>query len=69
MFPKLETDRLILREITYDDVEDVFACFSNQEILRHYGQDPLQKIDQARGFIDFFAKSFKEKKVCDGESK
>ncbi|WP_193065045.1 GNAT family N-acetyltransferase [Oceanobacillus oncorhynchi] len=62
MFPKLETVRLILREITYDDVEDIFACFSNQEVLRHYGQDPLEKIDQARGFIDFFAKSLEEKK-------
>ncbi|MEC1416877.1 GNAT family N-acetyltransferase [Bacillus haynesii] len=62
MFPTLETERLILREITYDDAEEIFACFSNHNVTRFYGQDSLETIDQARGFVDFFAKNFEEKK-------
>ncbi|MED1741057.1 GNAT family N-acetyltransferase [Bacillus swezeyi] len=62
MFPNLETERLILREITHDDAEGIFACFSNDNVTRFYGQDSLETIDQARGFVDFFAKNFKEKK-------
>ncbi|MFT0803439.1 GNAT family N-acetyltransferase [Bacillus swezeyi] len=62
MFPNLDTERLILREITHDDAEGIFACFSNDNITRFYGQDSLETIDQARGFVDFFAKNFEEKK-------
>lgn len=62
MFPTLETERLILREITYDDAEGIFACFSNDNVTRFYGQDSLETIDQAKGFVDFFAKNFEEKK-------
>lgn len=62
MFPNLETERLILREITHDDAEGIFACFSNDNVTRFYGQDSLETVDQARGFVDFFAKNFEEKK-------
>lgn len=62
MFPNLETERLILREITHDDVEEIFACFSNHDVTRFYGRDPIETIGQARGFVDFFGKSFEEKK-------
>lgn len=34
MFPILETDRLILRQITDQDAEAIFACFSNDEVTR-----------------------------------
>lgn len=66
MFPNLETERLILREITHDDAEGIFACFSNDNVTRFYGQDSLETVDQARGFVDFFAKNFEEKKECVG---
>ena len=62
MFPQLETERLVLREITYDDTEAIFSCFSNDEVTRYYGQDPLVTVEQARGMVAFFAKSFEEKK-------
>lgn len=62
MFPILETDRLILREISKDDAEGIFACFSNENVTRYYGQDTLKSIEQAEKFVDFFANSYKEKK-------
>ncbi len=37
MFPTLETDRLILRELINEDAEGIFACFSNEDVTRFYG--------------------------------
>jgi len=62
MFPTLESDRLLLREITKSDAEGVFSCFSNENVTRYYGQDTLVNIEQAVAFVDFFANSYKEKK-------
>ncbi|OCA84019.1 acetyltransferase [Bacillus sp. FJAT-27225] len=62
MFPTLETDRLVLREISKDDTGGIFACFSNENVTRFYGQEPLERIVQAEAFVDFFAKNYKEKR-------
>ncbi|MDV7765839.1 GNAT family protein [Peribacillus sp. CSMR9] len=62
MFPNLETDRLILREITHEDAGAIFSCFSNANVIRFYGQDKLESVEQASGFVDFFSKSLKEKR-------
>ena len=58
MFPILETDRLVLREITEDDAPSIFACFSNEHVTRFYGLETLETIEQAKAMVDFFAKSF-----------
>jgi ribosomal-protein-alanine N-acetyltransferase len=62
VFPILETDRLVLREISKDDAEGIFACFSNENVTRYYGQETLKSIDQAEIFVEFFANSYKEKR-------
>ncbi|AJS61247.1 GNAT family N-acetyltransferase [Paenibacillus sp. IHBB 10380] len=62
MFPILETERLLLREITNQDAEGIFACFSNDEVTRYYGQNNLENIEQAKQVIAFFAKNYEEKR-------
>lgn len=62
MFPILETERLLLREITQDDAAGVFACFSNDNVTRYYGQDTLENMEQAKKIVDFFTKSYIEKR-------
>ncbi|UII57644.1 GNAT family N-acetyltransferase [Cytobacillus spongiae] len=62
MFPILETERLRLREIQRDDAEAIFHCFSNERVVRYYGQDALQTMEEAEGLIDFFRKSYEEKR-------
>lgn len=62
MFPTLETERLILREITKNDSNAIFSCFSNKDVTRYYGQETLDKIEQAEAFVDFFSNSYKEKR-------
>ncbi|MDX8365406.1 GNAT family protein [Cytobacillus sp. IB215665] len=62
MFPELATDRLILREITEADAEGIFACFSNDDVTRYYGQESLVSIEQAKNIVNFFANNYKEKR-------
>ncbi|MCM3413711.1 GNAT family N-acetyltransferase [Metabacillus litoralis] len=62
MFPTLWTDRLILREITKEDAKGIFACFSNENVTRFYGQETLERIEQAESFVDFFSNSYREKR-------
>ncbi|PEU46943.1 GNAT family N-acetyltransferase [Bacillus cereus] len=58
MFPILKTDRLILRELTEEDASRILQCFSNTNVLRYYGQKPLQDIDQVKQIIHNFKLSY-----------
>lgn len=70
MFPILETDRLILRQITDQDAEAIFACFSNDEVTRYYGLENMESIEQAISMIQTFAlPSIKKNAVYGGELK
>lgn len=61
MFPILETERLVLRELVENDALVILNCFSNDEVLRYYGQKPLKSIEQVKQIIISFSKSFEEK--------
>lgn len=62
MFPELETERLLLKEIVNEDARGIFNCFSNNEVTRYYGQDTLTNLEEAKEFVDYFARSYKEKR-------
>ncbi|MDS9471560.1 GNAT family N-acetyltransferase [Sporosarcina pasteurii] len=62
MFPILETERLLLREIKKEDAKGIFACFSHNDVTRFYGQETLENIEQAEEFVDFFSKNYREKR-------
>jgi ribosomal-protein-alanine N-acetyltransferase len=62
MFPVLETERLILRDIVYEDAQDIFDCFSNDDVTRYYGQDNLTSVEQAQQFVAFFSRNYSEKR-------
>ncbi|MDV2685646.1 GNAT family protein [Alkalihalophilus lindianensis] len=62
MFPVLETERLTLREIKEEDAPTIFDCFSIDEVIRFYGQEPLRDIAQAKQLVEFFATNYKEKR-------
>ncbi|MFJ7829559.1 GNAT family N-acetyltransferase [Peribacillus sp. NPDC097197] len=63
MFPILETERLTLREITESDSQEIYQCFSNDDLTRFYGQDSFESIEQAREIIEKFAENYKEKRA------
>lgn len=60
MFPTLNTDRLVLREITEKDAQAILNCFSNPDVLRHYGQNPLTSLEQVKQIINRFSKNYEE---------
>ncbi|MGE7916891.1 GNAT family N-acetyltransferase [Lysinibacillus xylanilyticus] len=62
MFPVLNTDRLILRELQINDAHAILNCFSNPDVLRHYGQNPLTSLDQVKQIINNFSKNYDEKR-------
>ncbi|MCJ8008623.1 GNAT family N-acetyltransferase [Lederbergia wuyishanensis] len=62
MFPILETERLRLRKIISTDAQAIFDCFSNNDVIRYYGQDTLTSLEQAEQFVEFFAKNYEEKR-------
>jgi [ribosomal protein S5]-alanine N-acetyltransferase len=57
-FPTLETSRLVLREITLDDAEDMFRNYSDPQVMRYWGQAPLQSLDEMHHKIAGIAAAF-----------
>lgn len=51
--PTLETDRLILRKITINDMDDMFHYCSNDEVTKYLVWDTHKSIDDTKAFIDF----------------
>ncbi|GEK33610.1 GNAT family N-acetyltransferase [Kurthia sibirica] len=62
MFPTISTERLNLRELQPEDALDVLTCFSNEDVLRYYGQRPLTSMEQVKDILVNFATDFKRKK-------
>ncbi|KWW21443.1 MULTISPECIES: GNAT family N-acetyltransferase [Peribacillus] len=61
MFPILETERLVLRELIEEDAPNILKCFSNADVLRYYGQRPLTSLNQVNQIVRNFSKSYDEK--------
>ena len=52
--PKLETDRLILREIHSDDTEAIFNCWMQDEnVSKYMWWKASDDINEAKGFVKF----------------
>lgn len=51
--PKLETDRLILREIHFDDTDAIFNCWMQDEnVSRYMWWKASDDINEAKGFVE-----------------
>lgn len=50
--PELETDRLILRQLSDERAADYFEIFADAEVTRYYDVDTMTNIDQAKALID-----------------
>ena len=55
LFRELETDRLLLKNISAKDSEFILAMFSNDEVNRFlFDAEPLKDIQEADELIDFY---------------
>jgi ribosomal-protein-alanine N-acetyltransferase len=56
-FPTLFTERLRLRELVATDAPAIFAIHSDPVVMRWFGVDPLEELDEGMQLIEAFAAS------------
>ncbi len=58
-FPVLMTDRLILREITPGDRDEIFRIRSDKEVMKYFGRSAYENIEEAEDMINIVINDFK----------
>ncbi|TKC15516.1 GNAT family N-acetyltransferase [Robertmurraya kyonggiensis] len=61
IFPILETNRLVLRKVTKDDAEDILKYLSDEEVMKYYGLDPFETIEDVMDEISWYQSIFENK--------
>lgn len=51
-FPRLETERLVLRELTAADRDAIFAIFANDAVTEYYDLATFRDVDEAEQLIE-----------------
>ncbi|MEG0471930.1 MAG: GNAT family protein [Solibacillus sp.] len=60
-FPLLETERLVLREITMEDAPSILNYLSDKEVMKYYGLAPFQTVNDALDEISWYQSIFRNK--------
>jgi ribosomal-protein-alanine N-acetyltransferase len=61
IFPELESERVIYREVTPEDVEDIFKIYSDPEVAKYDWYKPIATKDDAFSIINRYGKEFQNK--------
>lgn len=61
MFPKLESERLIYREVNAGDVEDIFKIYSDPEVAKYDWYSPIATKEEAISIINRYSREFQDK--------
>ncbi|MCY7711172.1 GNAT family N-acetyltransferase [Bacillus safensis] len=59
-FPTIHTERLILKQATIEDAEDMHIYLSNETVCRYMGIDAHETIEDTKGEIKWYDNIFKE---------
>lgn len=57
-FPILLTERFRLIEINKSHLEDIYALYSDEQVLKYFDISPLNNLDDAQKEIDFYRNRF-----------
>src|SRR5512136_1191919 len=60
-FPKLDTPRMCLREITPADAPDLLAIFGDPQVMTYYDAEPIPDLAAAAGIVDKFAERYRSR--------
>jgi RimJ/RimL family protein N-acetyltransferase len=60
-FPVLETEKLILREMSLNDAKEIFEIYTSKKALRYLGKHPYKNIKEAKERIDTALVAYKKK--------
>lgn len=53
-FPVLETERLILRQVTKNDANSLLTYLSDIDVMKYVGLEPFKSIDDALDEISWY---------------
>ena len=59
----IETERLILRDITNKDLQGMFELDSNPEVHKYLGNKPVNTIQESQKMIDSIRQQYKERGI------
>jgi ribosomal-protein-alanine N-acetyltransferase len=59
-FPRLATERLVLREMTLDDTDAVFALYSDDAVMQYLDIGTLTTPQQAADIVQFYMDRFRK---------
>lgn len=62
-FPRLETERLILRQLTKQDADDLYKFLHDYEVMKDLGMEPCTSLEQIHDLIDWYDYSFQEQQT------
>lgn len=62
VFPQIETERLILKEVSLANSMDMFQIFSDEETLKYYDVEPVHKVAEVNKLIEVLQNRFKNKR-------
>lgn len=54
VFPMLQTERLVLREVQAKDAKDMFTYLSDKEVMKYFGLAPFQTITEVIAEISWY---------------
>jgi RimJ/RimL family protein N-acetyltransferase len=63
IFPILETERLILRQLAAADAQDYFLFLSDEENIRYYDPAPMSQLEQAEQSIERHRRRFAQQEA------
>lgn len=61
--PTLETERLILRKVTKEDIEDIYLYGSDEEVSKYVTWNTHETIADTKGFVEFVLNKYENKQV------
>ncbi|MFT3897958.1 MAG: GNAT family N-acetyltransferase [Thermomonas sp.] len=62
-FPRLRGKRTCLRGPTPDDIDDLFALFSDPEVMRYWSRAPMRDRGEAEGLIGEMLEAFERREL------
>ena len=61
--PILETERLILRKVTLEDIQDMYLYGSDEEVSKYVTWNTHETIADTKGFVEFVLNKYENKQV------
>lgn len=61
--PILETERLILRKVTIEDIQDMYLYGSDEEVSKYVTWNTHETISDTKGFVEFVLNKYENKQV------